>query len=300
MRIRHIEVFHAVYTYGSVTKAALALNVSQPSVSKVLAHAESQLGYPLFDRSGGKMKPTLEAEQLFLHVGKLFDEIGTVRRVAENLKEHGEARLRLAATPAIGMALVPEIVSTYMSRHPGIYFELETLHFSEIVPALQESRIDMAIVFDPRDTVGLNVVPLATGPFVLIKPRQLLLKISAPLKLSELGSVPFVRLNNRGPLGQLLDVYLADEAENVNVVASTETYQIAYGLVERGVGVAIVDVLTARTYQSERVEVVPLQSPLSFTVCALQSEAAQNSILRTDFLDHAIEISQKMLANNAK
>ena len=47
MRLRHIEVFHAVYSSGSVTAAARMLNVSQPSVSKVLAHAEQQLGYPL-------------------------------------------------------------------------------------------------------------------------------------------------------------------------------------------------------------------------------------------------------------
>ena len=50
MRLRHIEVFYAVYRNGSVTGAAQELNVSQPSVSKVLRHAEDQLGYPLFQR----------------------------------------------------------------------------------------------------------------------------------------------------------------------------------------------------------------------------------------------------------
>ena len=46
MRLRHIEVFHAVYNCGSITGAAKLLNVSQPSISKVLAHAEQQLGFP--------------------------------------------------------------------------------------------------------------------------------------------------------------------------------------------------------------------------------------------------------------
>ena len=55
MRLRHIEIFHAVYTCGSITAAAKVLNVSQPSVSKVLAHAESQLGYRLFERHKGKI-----------------------------------------------------------------------------------------------------------------------------------------------------------------------------------------------------------------------------------------------------
>ena len=57
MRLRQIEVFHAVYTCGTMTSAARLLNVSQPSVSKVLAHAEQQLGYPLFERVRGKLVP---------------------------------------------------------------------------------------------------------------------------------------------------------------------------------------------------------------------------------------------------
>jgi len=52
MRLRHIEIFHAVYTCGSITAAAKVLNVPQPSVSKVLAHAESQLGWTLACASG--------------------------------------------------------------------------------------------------------------------------------------------------------------------------------------------------------------------------------------------------------
>ena len=44
MKTRQLEVFHAIYTKGTITEAAKFLNVSQPSISKVLAHTESQLG----------------------------------------------------------------------------------------------------------------------------------------------------------------------------------------------------------------------------------------------------------------
>ena len=65
MRLRQIEVFHAIYTSGSMTNAASVLNVSQPSVSKVLAHAEQQLGYLLFDRVKGKLVATPGSAQAF-------------------------------------------------------------------------------------------------------------------------------------------------------------------------------------------------------------------------------------------
>jgi len=50
MKTRQLEVFHAIYTKGTITEAATFLNVSQPSISKVLAHTESQLGFLLFSR----------------------------------------------------------------------------------------------------------------------------------------------------------------------------------------------------------------------------------------------------------
>jgi len=72
MRLRHIELFHAIYTTGSITNAAKMLHISQPSVSKVLTHAELQLGFHLFERIKGKLIPTKEAEILFGEVDKIY------------------------------------------------------------------------------------------------------------------------------------------------------------------------------------------------------------------------------------
>ncbi len=102
MRLRQIEVFHAIYTCGSMTNAAAKLNVSQPSVSKVLAHAEQQLGYRLFDRVKGKLIPTPEAHQLFKHVADVYQDVDRLRHVAKNLKAASVGRIRDAGTPAFG------------------------------------------------------------------------------------------------------------------------------------------------------------------------------------------------------
>jgi DNA-binding transcriptional LysR family regulator len=103
MRLRQIEVFHAVYSTGSMTSAAAMLNVSQPSVSKVLAHAEQQLGYLLFERLKGKLVPTPEAHRLFAHVSAVYRDVDRLRHVAENLKAGNSGHIRIAGTPAFGL-----------------------------------------------------------------------------------------------------------------------------------------------------------------------------------------------------
>ncbi len=287
MRIRHIEVFHAVYSSGSVTQAARILNVSQPSVSKVLGHAEVQLGFELFKRVSGRLVPTPEAERLYDHVQRLFDEIGVVRRVANNLRNLGDGKIRIASTPAMGMDLVPQMVADYIRHHPGVFFEIETLHYSEIAAALNESRIDIALAFDPPASPSITEIPMGTGQFVFIEPPGFSSNLQTPIDLNQLADLPFVRLNNRGPLGQILDNYLEESDASLNVVAATETYHIAKSLVAHGLGVSIVDEITARSGEHLPVSIAPLKLPLTFQVSLLHLQHAPTSQAVNSFVEYA-------------
>ena len=113
MRLRHIEVFHAVYSCGSITRAAEVLNVSQPSVSKVLAHAEQQLGYALFERTRGKLNPTPEADRLFVHVNEVNESVDRLRQAASRLRAVEKATIRVAATTAFGIDLLPAAIASF-------------------------------------------------------------------------------------------------------------------------------------------------------------------------------------------
>jgi DNA-binding transcriptional LysR family regulator len=87
MRLRHIELFHAIYTTGSITNAAKMLHISQPSVSKVLTHAELQLGFHLFERIKGKLILTKKAEILFGEVDKIYQQISSIKNTTRNIKK---------------------------------------------------------------------------------------------------------------------------------------------------------------------------------------------------------------------
>lgn len=146
MRLRHIEVFHAVFTSGSISNAAKLLNVSQPSVSKVLRHAEDQLGYNLFDRVKGKLIPTNEGRTLFHEVARVYQEIDQLRKFSRNLGESHAGRVRIATTPALGLNLVPVAIAGFRAMHESVIFDVETLHYSEVVAALIEQRADIGLV----------------------------------------------------------------------------------------------------------------------------------------------------------
>ncbi len=297
MRLRHIEVFQAVYTSGSVTQAAKILHVSQPSISKVLSHAESQLGFLLFERAKGKLVPTPEAQQLFQHVQVLFDDLGKLRRIASSLKEGSDGKIRIASTPALGTRVLPRIVAQHMKTYPGIRFELETLHHREMTEALKESRLDLAVAFDPPSTPGIKATTLDQGEFVLIAPKNTMKPRNGDtIELTELEELPFVALSNRGPLGGLLDAHVQGAGIDLNTVAEAETYHLAAALVSEGVGVAIVDNVTADNFLNRDVDVLKIEPTLQFDIALLQLEQVPVSTFCQrfiDFLSENIEQSRK-------
>ena len=279
MRLRQIEVFHAIYTSGSMTNAAAKLNVSQPSVSKVLAHAEQQLGYRLFDRVKGKLIPTPEAHQLFKHVADVYQDVGRLRHVAKNLKAASAGRIRVAGTPAFGLEVLPRAVASFQQVHEDTVFELETLHFEEITDALLESRIDVGLAFDPESNPGIEEQQLATGRFVILARDQSTFDGRSTLNVDDLKAYPFIGLTSRGPLGRALSAYISSSHTDLNIVAWTETYHVAKALVACGAGVTIADEITARSRVADDVVMLALEPPLEFDIKALHLGDAPLSII---------------------
>lgn len=296
MRLRQIEVFHAIYTSGTMTNAARLLNVSQPSVSKVLAHAEQQLGYPLFERVRGKLVPTPEADRLFGLVSNVYDHVEQLRHVAENLRASDAGKIRIAATPAFGVDLLPTAVASYLAGHKDTVFEIETLHHDEIGTALLESRIDIGLAFDSVTLPGLTSETLASGEFVVIAPPDLDLGPGHSVSVDALADQPFIGLSARGPLGGLLTSYIDNSDVLFEQVVYTETYHVAKALVARGSGISIVDTITANSGGSDEVRTWALEPPLHYSIDVISSDSMPPSLLCRRFIEHLGKVVREFVS----
>ena len=286
MRLRQIEVFHAVYLSGSMTGAAAMLHVSQPSVSKVLAHAEQQLGYLLFDRVKGKLVPTPEAHRLFGHVSAVYRDVDRLRQVAANLKAGDSGRIRIAGTPAFGVEVLPKAVASFREKYADTIFEIETLHLDQLNEALLESRVDIGLAFDPPETAGIEQRTIATSRFVVLAPADLDFGGKTKLAAHDLRDQPFIGLNSRGPLGRILSTYLEPLHQDLDIVTWSETYHVAKALVSCGTGVTIADEITARSGGTGGVQILPLEPELRFDITVLTLNAAPLSITAQNFVEH--------------
>src|SRR3954467_8016399 len=114
MNLRQLEVFRAVMQAGSITGAARALNISQPSVTGMIRHTEDVLKFHLFERIKGRLLPTPEARALYGEIEHIFDRVEVVDRLIGDLKDARVGTLDIVAIPALGINLLPSVIGEFM------------------------------------------------------------------------------------------------------------------------------------------------------------------------------------------
>jgi DNA-binding transcriptional LysR family regulator len=246
MRFRQIEVFHAVYTTGSISAAARMLHVSQPSVSKVLQHTRQQLGLELFRLVRGRLVATDEAHALFAEVSEVFGRLTSLQKTVANLRSLAGGRIRLGVVPSLGLHVAPLAIARFRARHPDVTFDVQTLHHDELFRALYERRCDIAIAYDPPAHPRMVRRDIDTGELVLVCRKEALPDAGARVSLQVLHGRDLVGLTTGGPVGELLNRELQRHDVVVNEVVSNQTFYIAAELARHGVGMAVVDEFTAR------------------------------------------------------
>lgn len=269
MNLRHIEVFHAVYVNASVVGAARALNVSQPSVSKVLAHAESRLGFALFRRIRGRLVPTEEAHVLFRDVNELHGRMISIRQTAKNLRAGVGGYLRLSVLPALGLAAAPAAVARILDANPGAKVDIQTLHHDDVLRSLIERDSDLAVGYDAPSHPRLSSTQVGEGELVVLFRKGHLGTPGERICLSELQGEEFITLANSGPVGNLFSSETVGRDLELTERISVRTFYVAAGLVRAGAGVAVVDEFTARASLSDDLDFRPLDAPIRFGVHAI-------------------------------
>lgn len=300
MRLRQIEIFHAIYTTGSITSAAKKLYVSQPSVSKVLAHAELQLGFQLFTRTKGKLIPTTEANQLFSEVDKIYKQLISIKKLATNIRRSEQGYVDLAITPALGFDVLPNALARFCVDYPGVHIKLRTMHNDEALESLLEQKSDVAILYASPPMPSVNEIYLATSEVVVCYPKQNFSVQPESMSLSTLADQNLIGIWDSGPIGEMVWEKFNGADEYCNNMLQVDTYYIAARLVDKNVGCCTVDRFTAEGNKTANVGIASIEPKMEFSVKALHLDSRPLSRICELFLTYLKQEMQSVVSHPTK
>ena len=241
IKIRHLETLMVFMKTGSVTEAAGVLGTTQPNASKSLKQLEDSIGISLFQRSGGRLQPTPEAEILFTHAARLMEELTYFETLSVDLARLKSGFVQVATLATFGVALLPLVVEAFNTRHPDVFVQIDILDSDKIHSFVSRGNYDLGLVHHPSQEEDLMAKSLRTGSMVCIMPAGHPLSRRAAIRAADLAGVPLITYPKTLPFGAVIAKTLADDGVPVRNPISANHSHVVRKLVERGRGLALVD-----------------------------------------------------------
>lgn len=268
---RHVEVFRAVMTAGSVTGAAAALFTSQPTISRELARMEQLLRLTLFDRVRGRLQPTAQAHALFDEVQRSYAGLERVADTAVRLRQFAQGQLSLASLPAFAHALLPGACARFQKAHAGVSVSVDPLESPLLEERLAAQAHDLGITEHDHALAGASARLLLELDEVAVLPAGHALCAKRRLAPADFAGRPFVSFHPRDRYRQIVDKLFADAGVDRQLAVETDNAVAVCAMVRHGLGLAIVNPLTALAMTGGgAVEVRPLSVAIPFRAYAVR------------------------------
>lgn len=258
MHLDELHWFVVLAETEHVTDAAAELHISQPTLSRALARLEDEVGTPLFDRVGRRLRLNAYGEILLEHARRSLAEMCSATERIAALRDPDTGTVRLAFLHSQASWFVPDLLRRFRAEAPRVQFALIQGAAHDIVDALAGGRVDLAIT-SPRPE-GYRWRGLYLERLCLAVPRGHRFADRARIRLAEAGTEPFVALAPEFGLRQLTDELCGEAGIEPQVVFEAMEIPTMEGLVAAGFGVAVVPVP-----RSERAEPGAVYIPLSQT-----------------------------------
>lgn len=242
---RHIEVFRAVMSSGGVTAAANALNSSQPTVSRDLARMEQLLGYALFTRQRGRLIPSARAQTLFDEVQRAYVGIDHLQRFAARLVDSAAGPVNIGCQPAYSASLMPGACARLAQILPGAQVLITPQESPWLEESLSAQRFDLGLTESSRALAGTEQLTLMRVDEVCVLPQGHALTAKSQLTPQDFAGQAFVSLSGGDPYRRKIDAIFSECGVTRQMHIETHSADAVCAMVARGLGLAIVNPLTA-------------------------------------------------------
>jgi len=264
--MRQIEALRAAILTGGASAAARLLNVSQPSVSRLLAELEREVGFALFDRSNRRLRPTPECEVIYAEAEHLFAGLAGIAARANEIRQSGLGHLRIACMPSLSSGVLPKVIAQFCRARPDVQISLSSYGSATVVEWVSRGLVDVGIALKPLEAPNVESQLLITADMVCAIPAAHPLAAKPVIEPSDLAEVDFIGLtDDRLSWGAIANVLHAAEITPKRRISTQRAYT-AYALVAEGAGVTVVEPFTAHAFIDRGVVTRPFapRIPLSF------------------------------------
>ena len=230
-----VRAFLATLEEGSLSAAARALKLTQPTLGRQVAALEEELGVTLFERSGRQLIPTPAALEIAEHVREMGEAASRFSLAASGQSQSIEGVVKISATEMFAVFVLPDLIETLRDTHPGIVIEVVA---TNALSDLRRREADIAIRNTEPTDPEMIARRLSDQQGGLFATPEFIKKYGPFGSLSDLESVPFVGFADVSGLLEALTKRGVPATEK-SFVARSESHLVHWELTKRGLGLGL-------------------------------------------------------------
>lgn len=245
LTLRQLEILEAVDRCGSFSAASKALYLSQPAVSMQIKQLESSLGLPVFEHQGKHIRLT--------EAGR--ETLGTARTIARELAnlEHALADLRglkggtlTVSAASTASVFAARLMALFRALHPDVKLSLNVVNRETLLTHLTSDSVDLALMGQPPDGLGLVAQPVMDNPLVVIAATTHPLAGRTGIALDRLLEEPLVGREHGSGTRSALEKFLTEQGLTFTPAMEMNKNEAIKQAVEAGLGLGVVSLHTVQ------------------------------------------------------
>jgi LysR family transcriptional regulator, nitrogen assimilation regulatory protein len=254
MDLKQLEYFVSVAELGSFTRAAIELDVAQPALSRQIRLLEVELRQNLLIRNGRGAVPT-EAGKLLLEHGRgILHQVTLAREELSATRGALTGRVSIGLPPSLSRLITVPLTHAFREALPQAQLSL-TEGFSLLMyEGLRVGSLDMAVLYNPENSPGLEMTPLHEEELVLISPRAGQrpgpAKDRLSISLSSVADLPLILPSRRNAFRILIERELMGIGRKPKISLEVDGLNAILNLVEEGLGHGVLPAYTLNKFDN--------------------------------------------------
>lgn len=276
------QALRALMESGTTSKAAIRLGLSQSAISRSIASLEARTGRILFERDGGRLRPTNEAALMNRRLDPLFEALDRIDGPPEMAKE----TLRVIAPPTYAHRFLVHHVVTFLRANPHFFVSLEVAPSEDVIRGILDGRFDLGVTGVELSRDGVKLTPYRKSSAVCAMASDHALAARDIIYPEDLDGQRLIALTHRHARRAQLEKVLHGCRATPRVVAEASTSVAAVDLAKEGLGLTIVNPFPIVQYRSDDVVFRPFASQIDYRSYFVTSDQGPTTSIVRAFMRH--------------
>lgn len=274
---RQLEIFQSLMQTLNVTETAAQLYSSQPTISRELKLLEAELGFTLFRRDNRRLEVTPQAIALHVVVQRSFVSLSEIGRAALGIRGDQLQRVSVACLPAFAHALMPQAIQRFHADYPQIAIKVHSLEETVLTRELLNKIFDLGVV-EGKVAGGLGqMTGFELGNLLCILPADHPLTRYPVIEIDQLSAFPFIYYSEEDAYRRQIDARFDAAGIARHMMVETTTATSIGAMVATGIGVSIVNPLTALVFEGPTLAIRPLAQPIPYSLNLWEPDTVRQS-----------------------